>query len=49
MQLEIIRAAFAAGQFDFTEHAIERAAERNISELEIREAGVAGHHNRGVP
>ena len=37
--LEHIRAAFAAGRFDFTEHAAERVAERNISESEIREAG----------
>ena len=38
-RLEAIRAAFVAGRFDFTEHAAERAAERNISEQEIREAG----------
>ena len=36
---EIIRAAFAAGRFDFTEHAAERAVERNISQQEIWEAG----------
>ena len=36
---EIIRAAFVADRFDFTEHAAERAVERNISEQEIREAG----------
>ena len=36
---EIIRAAFVAGRFDFTEHATDRAVERNISEQEIREAG----------
>jgi len=38
-RLETIRAAFVLGQFDFTEHAAERAVERNISEQEIREAG----------
>ena len=38
-RLETIRAAFAAGQFDFTEHAAERAVERNISEAEIGYAG----------
>ena len=37
--LEAIRSAFASGRFDFTEHAAERAVERNISESEIREAG----------
>ena len=37
--LESIRAAFVAGRFDFTEHAAERAVERNISDPEIREAG----------
>ena len=36
---EIIRAAFAADRFDFTEHAAERAVDRNVSEQEIREAG----------
>ncbi len=38
-KLETIRAAFVDGQFDFTEHAAERAIERNISESEIREVG----------
>ena len=33
--LETIRAAFAVSRFDFTEHATERAVERNISEFEI--------------
>ena len=37
-RLETIRAAFAAVRFDFTEHAAERAVERNISEPEIRVA-----------
>lgn len=37
--LESIRAGLVAGRFDFTEHAAERAVERNISESEIREAG----------
>ena len=37
--METIRSAFAAGQFDFTEHAAERAVERNISETEIGYAG----------
>ena len=36
---EIIRAAFAADRVDFTEHAAERAVDRNVSEQEIREAG----------
>ena len=37
--LEAIRAALVAGLFDFTEHAVERAVERNISATEIQEAG----------
>lgn len=37
--LEAVRAAFTANRFDFTEHATERAVERNISESEIVEAG----------
>ena len=36
---ETIQAALATGRFDFSEHAAERAVERNISEQEIREAG----------
>ena len=36
---EIILRALAVGQFDFTEHAAERAVERNISEREIQEVG----------
>ena len=30
----------ATGQFEFSRHAFRRAVERNISEQEIREAGV---------
>ncbi len=37
--LETLQEALAAGRFDLTEHATERAAERNISDTEIREAG----------
>jgi hypothetical protein len=36
---ETIQAALAAGRFDFTEHAAERAVVRNIGEREIQEAG----------
>ena len=35
-RLETIRVASLVGRFDFTEHAAERAVERNISEPEIR-------------
>lgn len=38
--LSEIRQQFAAGQFEFSHHAFRRAVERNISEQEIREAGV---------
>ena len=44
-RMEAIRAAFVAGRFDFTEHAAERVAERNISESEIRGGGLAGCDN----
>ena len=35
-----IREQLAAGQFDFSRHAFKRAIERNISEEEVRTAGV---------
>ena len=35
-----IQRQLAAGQFEFSRHAFHRAVERNISEQEIREAGV---------
>ena len=38
--LSQIQQALAAGQFEFSRHALRRAVERNISEQEIREAGV---------
>ena len=34
-----VRHDLAAGDFEFSRHAFRRAVERNISELEIREAG----------
>ena len=34
-----IRQQIAAGEFEFSRHALHRAVERNISELEIRAAG----------
>jgi hypothetical protein len=37
--LSQIRQELAAGQFDFSRHALRRVVERNISEQEIREAG----------
>ena len=35
-----IQNELAAGQFEFSRHAFRRVVERNISEQEIREAGV---------
>ncbi|MFM9970128.1 MAG: DUF4258 domain-containing protein [Burkholderiales bacterium] len=35
-----IRQQLTNGQFDFSQHAFQRAVERNISEVEIRAAGV---------
>ncbi len=37
--LEDIRHQLANGQFEFSQHAFKRAVERNISDLEIRQAG----------
>ena len=37
--LEEIRRQLEKGQFDFSRHALKRAVERNISDLEIIEAG----------
>ena len=34
-----IRRQLASGEFEFSRHALKRAVERNISELEIRQAG----------
>jgi hypothetical protein len=38
--LEDIQRQLKAGSFEFTRHAFKRAVERNISEQEIREAGM---------
>ncbi|MDY6783896.1 MAG: DUF4258 domain-containing protein [Cyanobacteriota bacterium] len=35
-----IKRQLQAGDFEFTRHALKRAIERNISEQEIREAGI---------
>jgi hypothetical protein len=37
--LDQIRFQLARGEFEFSRHAFRRAAERNISEIEIRQAG----------
>lgn len=39
--LEEIRVKLSAGEFEFSRHAFKRAVERNISEVEIKEAGAA--------
>lgn len=38
--LEEIRNQLAAGEFEFSRHALRRAVERNIGEQEIRQAGM---------
>jgi hypothetical protein len=38
--LEAIQRQLSLGEFDFTRHALKRVVERNISELEIKEAGM---------
>lgn len=37
--LSALRVQLAAGAFEFTQHALRRVVERNISEGEIRQAG----------
>lgn len=37
--LPVLRAQLAAGEFEFTQHALKRVVERNISNAEIRQAG----------
>jgi len=38
--LEDVRKQLVTGEFEFSRHAFRRAVERNISEQEIREAGI---------
>jgi hypothetical protein len=38
--LEEVRRQLSSGEFEFSRHAFHRSIERNISEREIREAGV---------
>ena len=39
--IEQIRNQLAAGEFEFSRHALRRAVERNIGEQEIRQAGMS--------
>ncbi|MCX6044687.1 MAG: DUF4258 domain-containing protein [Chloroflexi bacterium] len=39
--IETIRQQLAQGEFEFSRHAFRRAVERNISEAEIRQAGLS--------
>ena len=39
--LEIVQTQLQSGQFEFTRHALKRAIERNISDVEIRELSEA--------
>lgn len=39
--IERMRHQLSTGEFDFSRHAVKRAVERNISEQEIRQAGIA--------
>lgn len=38
--LEAIQRQLSLGEFDFSRHALKRVVERNIRELEIKEAGM---------
>ncbi len=40
MNIEDLRYRLSRGHFEFSRHALKRAVERNISDLEIREAGI---------
>ena len=37
--LEVLRQQLSLGDFEFSRHAFKRAVERNISDIEIRQAG----------
>jgi hypothetical protein len=37
--IEEIRLQLSVGEFEFSHHAFKRAVERNISEMEIKQAG----------
>ena len=39
--LEEVRRQLSSGNFEFSRHAFRRSVERNISEQEIRESGIA--------
>jgi hypothetical protein len=47
--LEQIRSQLARGEFEFNRHAFKRAVERNLSDLEIREAGAAAELIENYP
>jgi Domain of unknown function (DUF4258) len=47
--LEQIRSQLARGEFEFSRHAFKRAVERNLSDLEIREAGAAAELIENYP
>ena len=47
--LSQIQQELAAGQFELSRHALRRAVERNISEQEIREAGVVAEVIESYP
>jgi len=38
--LEKVRSQLSAGEFDFSRHALKRVVDRNISDQDIRQAGV---------
>lgn len=44
-----IQRQLAAGEFEFSRHALRRVVERNISEQEIRDAGAAGEVIENYP
>jgi hypothetical protein len=47
--LSEVRRQMANGQFEFSRHAFRRAVERNISELEIRDAGALAEMIENYP
>lgn len=47
--LEKVRSQLSTGEFEFSRHALKRVVERNISDQEIRQAGVQANIIENYP
>ena len=47
--LEEVRNQLSAGEFEFSRHALKRVVERNISDQEIRQAGIQANVSEEYP